>query len=210
MSDEATAWWPSPFGSEDQLGMLNHITDANPRASVAARARGAACTTWGGCSTSARRCSRARYFRQTLVTTAHHSNGGGLGANRVNWITEQIAGTQQLGTHLDALCHLQIGDRGYNGWSVAELASAAGVKRLGVETVPQIVTHGWLVDVASLGPGEVIGVPDIDPAPGDAVLFHTGWGEHWYDPDLYLSGEPGPGMEVARVDGAAWCCAHRL
>lgn len=23
----------------------------------------------------------------------------------------------QLGTHLDALCHLQIGDRGYNGWT---------------------------------------------------------------------------------------------
>ena len=47
-----------------------------------------------------------RYFRQTLVTTAHHANGGGLGANRVNWITEQIAGTQQIGTHLDALTHL--------------------------------------------------------------------------------------------------------
>jgi kynurenine formamidase len=87
-----------------------------------------------------------RYFRQTLVTTAHHGNGGGLGENRVNWITEQISGTQQLGTHLDALSHLQIGDRGYNGWSVAELAGTAGVKRLGVETVPQIVTRGWLVE----------------------------------------------------------------
>jgi kynurenine formamidase len=74
-----------------------------------------------------------------------------LGANRVNWITEQLAGTQQIGTHLDALSHLQIGDRGYNGWSVAELAGTAGVTRLGVETVPQIVTRGWLVDVAPLG-----------------------------------------------------------
>lgn len=24
-------WWPSPFGAEDQLGMLNHITDAKRR-----------------------------------------------------------------------------------------------------------------------------------------------------------------------------------
>ena len=47
-------------------------------------------------------------------------------------------GNEQLGTHLDALSHLQIGDRGYNGWSVAELAGAAGVKRLGAETVPRI------------------------------------------------------------------------
>ena len=48
-----------------------------------------------------------RYFRQTLVTTAHHANAdGGVGENDVNWITEQVAGTMQLGTHLDALSHL--------------------------------------------------------------------------------------------------------
>ena len=146
-----------------------------------------------------------RYFRQTLVTTAHHSNGGGLGANRVNWITEQIAATQQLGTHLDALSHLQIGDRGYNGWSVDDLAGTAGARRLGVETVPQIVTRGWLVDVAPLGPGAVIEIPDIDPAPGDAVLFHTGWGGHWDDPDTYLSGEPGPSLELA-----SWLAERRV
>ncbi len=141
-----------------------------------------------------------RFFRQTLVTTAHHGSGGGLGDNRVNWITEQVSGTQQLGTHIDALSHLQIGDRGYNGWSVADLAGTAGVKRLGVETVPQIVTRGWLVDVAPLWPGDVIGVEDlggIDPAPGDAVLFHTGHGANWTDPAAYLAGEPGPGYAVA-------------
>ena len=71
-----------------------------------------------------------------------------MGEGHVNWITEQVAGTMQLGTHLDALSHLQIGDRGYNGWTVAELAGTAGVKRLGVETVPQIVTRGWLVDAS--------------------------------------------------------------
>jgi kynurenine formamidase len=141
-----------------------------------------------------------RFFRQTLVTTAHHGNNGGLGDNHVNWITEQISATQQLGTHLDALSHLQIGDRGYNGWSVAELAGTAGVTRLGVETVPQIVTCGWLVDAAPLGRGDVIGLEHlegVDPAPGDAVLFHTGWGAQWVDPERYLDGEPGPGYEVA-------------
>jgi kynurenine formamidase len=141
-----------------------------------------------------------RFFRQTLVTTAHHGNGGGLGENRVNWITEQVTGTQQLGTHLDALSHLQIGDRGYNGWSVSDLAGTAGVTRLGVETVPQIVTRGWLVDVAPMGPGDVIGVEQlggIAPEPGDAVLFHTGHGSRWDDPDAYLAGEPGPGYAVA-------------
>jgi kynurenine formamidase len=196
VSDEATAWWPSPFGPEDQLGMLNHITDAT-RAQALRLVRSGRLYDLGRVLDERAPVFPGRYFRQTLVTTAHYANGAGLGKNRVNWITEQIACTQQLGTHLDALCHLQIGDRGYNGWSVAELAGTAGAKRLGVETVPQIVTRGWLVDVAPLDPGEVIGVPDIDPAPGDAVLFHTGWGEHWYDADTYLSGEPGPGMELA-------------
>jgi kynurenine formamidase len=30
------------------------------------------------------------------------------------------------------------------------------------------------------------------------VLFHTGWGSHWDDGETYLSGEPGPGVELAR------------
>jgi kynurenine formamidase len=196
VNDHTTSWWPSPFGHDDQLGMLNHITDET-RAAALRLVRSGRLYDLGRVIDEHVPTFPGRYFRQTLVTTAHHANGRGLGANRVNWIIEQIAGTQQLGTHLDALSHLQIGDRGYNGWSVSELASATGVNRLGVETVPQIVTRGWLVDVAPLGAGEVIGIPDIDPAPGDAVLFHTGWGAQWDDPDAYLSGEPGPGLDLA-------------
>lgn len=193
---EAAERWPSPFGPGDQIGMLNHITDAT-RAAALRLVRSGRLYDLGRVLDENVPAFPGRYFRQTLVTTAHHANGGGIGANCVNWITEQIAGTQQLGTHLDALSHLQIGDRGYNGWSVAELADGAGVRRLGAETVPQIVTRGWLVDVAPLRAGEVIGVPDIDPEPGDAVLFHTGWGTEWDDPVRYLSGEPGPGLELA-------------
>jgi kynurenine formamidase len=149
-----------------------------------------------------------RAFHQTLVTTAHHANMGGVGENEVNWITEVISGTTQLGTHLDALSHLQIGDRAYNGRRVKDFASPAGVTALGVETVPQIVTRGFLVDVSArgLGPGDVIGLEDVgelEPEPGDAVLFHTGWGRHWDDADAYLGGEPGPGLELAE-----WLAAH--
>jgi kynurenine formamidase len=193
---EAAECWRSPFGPGDELGMLNHITDAT-RAAALRLVRSGRLYDLGRVLDENVPAFPGRYFRQTLVTTAHHANGGGIGANHVNWITEQVAGTQQLGTHLDALSHLQIGDRGYNGWSVTELADSAGVNRLGAETVPQIVTRGWLVDVAHLRAGEVIGVPDIDPEPGDAVLFHTGWGSEWDDPVRYLSGEPGPGLELA-------------
>jgi kynurenine formamidase len=183
-------WWPSEFGKHDQLGMLNHVDEAKRREALALVREGRLYDL-GRVLDETVPVFPGRYFRQTLVTTAHHGNGDGLGANRVNWIIEQVAGTQQLGTHLDALSHLQIGDRGYNGWSV---------ERLGVETVPQIVTRGWLVDVPGLARGGVISADalgGIAPEPGDAVLFHTGWGAHWDDPETYLAGEPGPGREVA-------------
>ncbi|HMD56481.1 MAG TPA: cyclase family protein [Solirubrobacteraceae bacterium] len=84
------------------------------------------------------------------------------------------------------------------------------MNRLGAETIPQIVTRGWLVDVLAarrvgrLQAGDVITIADVlhaldgsEPEPGDAVLFHTGWGARWEDPDEYLAGEPGPGLELA-------------
>jgi kynurenine formamidase len=143
-----------------------------------------------------------RYFKQTLVTTAHHANPeGGVGENDVNWITELVSATMQLGTHLDALSHLQMGNHGYGGLTVTDLAGTNGVRELGIETVPQIVTRGWLVDVPDLGAGGVLRPEHcvgLDPEPGDGVLFHTGWGRHWEDPETYVSGEPGPGCELAQ------------
>jgi kynurenine formamidase len=201
-----TRWWPSPFGADDQLGMLNHVTDAKRLAALASVRQGRLYDLGRELHEDIP-VFPGRFFKQTLVSTAHHANRSDpVGQNDVNWVTEQVSATMQLGTHLDALSHLQIGGRGYNGWSVAELADTAGVRKLGVETVPQIVTRGWLVDVEGFGPGDVIGVDhlaDLAPEPGDAVLFHTGWGANWGDPDTYVSGEPGPGYEVA-----AWLAEH--
>jgi kynurenine formamidase len=215
-------WWPSPFGADDQHGMLNHITDAT-RLAAPGLVREGRLYDLGRVLDETVPVFPGRHFRQTLVTTAHHANADpaadpptGLGDNHVNWVIELVSATTQLGTHLDALNHLQIGDRGYNGWTVAELAEPWGTNRLGAETIPQIVTRGWLVDVAAvrgvdhLQAGDVVTVEDVrralddaEPEPGDAVLFHTGWGSHWEDGAAYLAGEPGPGMDLA-----AWLAGH--
>jgi kynurenine formamidase len=199
--EAAPTWWPSPFGDDDELGMLNHITPQK-RLEALALVREGRLFDLGRVLDEHVPVFPGRAFHQTLVTTAHHANMGGVGENRVNWITEVISGTTQLGTHLDALSHLQAGDRAYNGRRVDDLAGAAGVNALGVETVPQIVTRGLLVDVSAreLGAGGVIGVADLvglEPEPGDAVFFHTGWGGRWASADAYLAGEPGPGLELA-------------
>ena len=108
-----TRWWPSPFGADDELGMLNHVTDTS-RLEAIRLVRAGRLYDLGRVLDDRTPGLPGRYFRQTLVTTPHHANRGGLGANHVNWIIEQVAGTQQLGTHIDALSHLQIGDRSPN------------------------------------------------------------------------------------------------
>jgi kynurenine formamidase len=138
-----------------------------------------------------------RHFKQTLVPNA----GPPLGDNEVDWAVEVITSTMQVGTHLDALCHLRRG-------APLHHATPSGFTRHGIETAPQFVTRGHLVDVAPLARGDVIGldaVAHLDPEPGDAVFFHTGWGARWDDPDAYLDGQPGPGLELA-----AWLAEHEV
>ena len=70
-----------------------------------------------------------RSFRQFLTTPAHQVNArredagssGGWGVNDVNWIVEQVAATSQMGTHMNGLNHLLIGDRLYNGHRLQEV-----------------------------------------------------------------------------------------
>jgi kynurenine formamidase len=218
-------WWPSPYGAEDQLGALNEITPAKIVAATRLVREGRVFDLGRILDANVPRFE-GRYWQQTLVPTAHLANPyrpgsyqNGLGRNRVNWITEQVAGTFQIGTQLDGLNHLQIGDCTYNGWHVGEIAADWGTNKLGIETVPPVVTRGVLVDVARrrsvgrLDAGDVIGVADIEGAlrstglcveRGDVVLFHTGWGSLWEsDHELFNSGEPGVGMAAAE-----WLVEH--
>ncbi|HEX4673285.1 MAG TPA: hypothetical protein VH279_13505, partial [Solirubrobacteraceae bacterium] len=99
--------------------MLNHVTAAK-RAEALSLVREGKLYDLGRVLDETVPVFPGRYFRQTLVSTAHHAGG--------NWITEIVTGTMQLGTHLDTLGHLQIGRRGYNGWTVDELADGAGLR----------------------------------------------------------------------------------
>ncbi len=132
--------------------------------------------------------------------------------NQINWITEIQAGTFQVGTQLDSIGHIQIGDRFYNGWTTKDVVEASGLNRFGMDSVPPIVTRGVLLDIAAykgidrLPRGYVITTEDVQGAMkregieikgGDAVLFHTGWGALWgADNAQFLAGEPGAGMAV--------------
>jgi kynurenine formamidase len=223
MSD---TWWPSRYGPDDEFGSLNEITPAGVAAAAGIVRQGRVIDLSHELHDGIP-VFPGRSFRQFLTTTAHQTNrraaGGGpegLGQNHVNWIVEQVASTSQLGTHIDALSHLQIGDRVYNGHRLDDIVEEYGVNRLGIETLPQIVTRGLMLDIARargverLSPGDVVTPADaeaaleaagLDALPGDAMFFHTGWGGLWDDPAAYLVGEPGPGMDLA-----AWLVECRI
>jgi kynurenine formamidase len=204
-------WWPSRYGADDQIGALNEIS---PEAILRAVTHVRSGRTFDLSHVLDEHVPAfpGRTFRQYLTTPAHQINArradagrqGGWGANDVNWIVEQVVSTSQLGTHIDALNHLQIGDRMYNGHRLADVVEEYGTNRLGIDTIPQVVTRGLLLDIAALrgvahlDAGDVVSPDEADAAlaragravePGDAVLFHTGWGRHWgTDNDAYLSG----------------------
>lgn len=217
---QAGGWWPSRYGPDDEAGALNEITPAKVLEAVRLVRTGvvhdlahvlhADIPAFPG-----------RTFRQYLTTNAHQVNRrrpdagrAGWGRNDVNWVVEQVTATQQMGTHMDALNHLQVGDRTYNGYRLADIVEEYGTNKLGVDTLPQVVTRGLLLDIAAvrgverLERGDVITPDDADTAlavagleirPGDAVFFHTGWGALWgVDNERYGRGEPGPGMAMAR------------
>lgn len=223
-----TPWWPSRYGADDQLGTLNEITP-EVVAAAAKLVRKGERVDMGRVLDEATPKFPGRWWHQTLDATPQYENlrrpdngGQGWGRNQINWITEIQAGTFQVGTQLDSIGHIQMGDRFYNGWRTRDLVDAQGLKRYGMETVPPIVTRGVLVDVAAykklerLEAGYVITRADVEGTlkqqgglrirPGDAVIFHTGWGALWSaDPQKFLSGEPGPGLELVN-----WLYAQRV
>jgi kynurenine formamidase len=208
-------WYPSRYGAVDEAGALNEITA-------------------DGIVAAARLVRTGRVFDLAHVLHADVPAFPGrtyaqvlepdqepVGANRVHWVVEKITATQQMGTHLDGLNHLHVGDRTYNGHRLADIRTPYGTSRLGIDTLPQVITRGLCLDIAAvrgvdrLAPGDVITPDDAEKAlaaaglavrPGDAVLFHTGHGALWYDdPTAYAAGEPGPGTALAE-----WLAAHRV
>ena len=221
------SWWPSRYGQDDQNGSLNEIT---PRKIVAAARLVQIGKVYDLGHVLHANVPRfeGRYWQQTLVSSSHMINPrrpgsppNGWGKNSINWITELVTGTMQIGTHLDGLNHLQIGDRFYNGLQTRDIVEEWGTNKLGMESVPQVITRGVMVDIAryrgvsQMNEGEVITSEDIEGAlnsqgvdveQGDVLLIHTGWGSLWdIDPNRYTSGEPGIGM-----DAAQWLVEKRI
>jgi kynurenine formamidase len=214
-------WWPSKWGAEDEAGSTNHITPEK----VLDALRG---VRDGKVYKLGRTYEPGIPFfgqRVFALRIPGSPTGGPFGKNKLIFHDEFVA-TEigQVGTQFDGLGHIGIqmgadGDkkemRYYNGFTEQEIGDAYGLKKLGTEKLRPIITRAHLVDIAGLkgammDVGQEITLKDVrdalakqgmneaDIRPGDAILFHTGWGSLWkQNNDRYNSGEPGIGMEVA-------------
>jgi kynurenine formamidase len=222
-------WWPSPWGAGDEAGASNLITPDKVQAAVKLVSSGKVYRL-GRDYEAGMPLFGARAF---VLRIPGAPSGGAFGDNKVVWNDEFLA-TEigQVGTQFDGLGHIGVatGDAGdkaamryYNGFTGAEVASANGLLKLGVEKVKPLVTRGVVLDLAGLkgrmlDKGEEITVADLKAAlarqklaedtivAGDVVLLHTGWGSLWMqDNPRYNAGEPGIGVEAGK-----WLAAKRV
>jgi kynurenine formamidase len=157
-----------------------------------------------------------RHFKLTIPGVPTYPPDG---EHRILYNDEMVSGEiGQVGTQFDGLGHVGTEVDGeyvfYNGFKLSEFGSPYGLTRLGVENVGALFTRGILIDVARyksverLDPAYIITIEDIEGAlamegveirEGDAVLFHTGWGELWMvDNQRYNTTAPGPGITAIR------------
>jgi len=149
-----------------------------------------------------------------IVQPGQVGSATGLGPTHTTYNDDILNCWNGIGTQLDGLGHIGVGDTYYNGNKWADIASMGGLKKLGIEKVPPLVARGVLLDMAAHYGTDVVkeGTPfnkaEIDEVAkkqgveirqGDVVIFHTGWLSLIdKDPKRFGSVEPGLGRDGAR------------
>ena len=204
--------YPSKFGTEDQVGNLNHITPEKTRRASKLIKQGKSYAL--GIETNKNTPAFAPRTFEIKVVQPGQENGP-IGPSKTTYNDDIINGWVGIGSQLDGLGHLGIDGVYYNCNKGADFAKPEGLQKLGIEKVPPIATRAVLLDMASYFNANPVkeGTPfnrrEIEGAmkrqgiktieKGDVVLFYTGWSKLiGKDNERYNKGEPGLGIEGAR------------
>ena len=215
-------WWPSQWGEGDEAGSTNHFKDPAIVLRALSVIKKGMTLELGHDYHADMPLFGARKFSLRIPGTP---TGGAFGTNAIMWNDEFLATeVGQVGTQFDGLGHIgvQVGADGdknemrwYNGFSAAEMGNAYGLNKLGTEKLHPIIARGTLIDVSAIWGKDMVagdtilmehvnaalkaqGMSDYKIMPGDAIVFRTGWEQHWEDAATYNAGCPGIGMEVAQ------------
>jgi kynurenine formamidase len=209
---KAEDWTKSKWGPEDEIGAANYMAPelVLKAASLVKTGKSYALGIPVDTKTPA---YPPRSFKITIVQPGQ-AGSPGIGPNKATYNDDIIDTWVGIGSQIDGLGHLGIGHVYYNGNKLAEFAEPTGLKKLGVEKIPPIVTRGVLLDMAAyygtdiVKEGTAFNVKEIEEVAkkqgveirqGDVVIFHTGWlGLIGNDDKRYSAGEPGLGVEGAK------------
>jgi kynurenine formamidase len=208
----AQDWTKSKWGPNDEIGAANNMSP-----DIVAKAAGLIKTgkTYAlGIETNSKTPAYPPRTFKVLVLQPGQAGGSGLGPNKTTYNDDIIEGWVGIGSQIDGLGHIGVDWTYYNGLKSADFAAADGLKKLGVEKIPPIVTRGVMLDMAAyyktdiVKEGTAFNVKEIEEVAknqgveirkGDVVLFHTGWTSLiGKDDKRYGAGEPGVGVEGAK------------
>jgi kynurenine formamidase len=176
------------FGPEDERGALNYVTDAR-RAAAAALAReghAVSCARELPVQPSAENPNPAQHHMLRAGDAAAIPGLEGL-ETTMDYIG--IAFHGMATSHLDALCHVFVGGRMYNGFEAGAVKSTGALRCSVMAARDGIVARGVLLDlprargVPWLEPGERVGRAELEAAAarqgvtveeGDVLLVSTG------------------------------------
>lgn len=206
-------WYPSKWGPTDELGAANYLTPA--LAAEAAKLIKTGKTYSLGITVNT---TTPAYPPRTcsiyIVQPGQQGASEGLGPTKTTYNDDILNCWTGIGTQIDGLGHIGIGDRFYNGNKWQDFANISGLKKLSADKLPPFVTRGVLLDMAAyfgvdvVKEGTAFNKAEIEGAAkrqgveirqGDVVIFHTGWlSLIEKDPKRFGSVEPGLGREGAR------------
>jgi kynurenine formamidase len=208
----AQDWTKSKWGPNDEIGAANNMSPE-----IVVKAAGLIKTgkTYAlGIETNSKTPAYPPRTFKVLVLQPGQAGGNGLGPNKTTYNDDIIEGWVGIGSQIDGLGHIGVDWTYYNGNKSGDFAAADGLKKLGVEKIPPLVTRGVLLDMAAyyntdiVKEGTAFNVKEIEEVAkregveirqGDIVIFHTGWTSLiGKDDKRYNAGEPGVGVEGAK------------
>ncbi|MCW2771033.1 MAG: cyclase [Aeromicrobium sp.] len=225
----------SPFGPDDEIGMLNLITPESMRAVMSRADAGhtidlsvdyfLGMPSFTAAGQPPYQISMTNTPRGTAVDD---STGFGEQNDLVGYSGDAISMYTHCGTHIDTLNHFGYGRKIWNGFDADEWLGARHWMCAGADKQPPIIARGVLLDIAALHGVDVlpqsygIGAQDLGDAarrqgvevrPGDVVLIRTGQMTLWDDAQAYITNESGltrEGAEHLALAGAAVIGADNL
>jgi kynurenine formamidase len=217
--ESAPDWCKSKWGPNDEIGAANLITAESVAEAAKLVKTGKVYSL--GVETNSKTPAFGPRSWALIINQPGQAGGAGLGPTKTNYNDDIYMGYVGTGSQIDGLGHIGVDNWYYNCNKNTDFVQANGLKKLGVEKIPNLVARGVVLDMAGYFGKEVLDEgtafnqkeieeqakkQGIEIRKGDVVLFHTGWlslvGK---DDKRYISAEPGLGKQ-----GAEWLASKEV